>query len=311
MSSEHLSEQIKAEAKNLGFFACGIAKAAPVGHDVAEAFGEWLSQGGNADMAYMANHADKRLNPSLLMPGVKSIVSVALSYAPQRRMPPDQLQLSVYAYGHDYHDLMKAKLRALAASIDALHPAHMRCFCDTAPVLERYWAVQAGLGWIGRNRQLIIPHAGSMFFLGELFLDIDLQPDAPMTGRCGHCRACLDACPTGALGSRLSDFNATACLSYQTIENRGPLSPAAAKALGSTIYGCDRCQAACPHNSHARPTTEPLLQPSPSLLSMTRNNWRTLTIDDYRRLFRGSAVKRAKYEGLMRNIAAALNNETN
>lgn len=323
-----MSESIKAEAKNLGFFACGIAKATPVEPIIAAAFGEWLAQGGNADMAYMANHADKRMNPQLLVPGVRSIVSVALSYAPAQRIPKGELQLAAYAYGQDYHDVMKDKLRRLAKFVEDLleengqpekaehatdekETPRFRCFCDTAPVHERYWAVQAGLGWIGRNRQLIIPNAGSMFVLGELFLDVDAAYDKPMPNRCGHCRACIDACPTGALGETLSGFDAYSCLSYQTIENRGSLSASAVHSMGDYIYGCDRCQQACPWNRFAKPASEPELKPKDELLAMKKDDWRALSVDDYRRLFKGSAVKRAKYEGLMRNINAVLNTENN
>lgn len=340
MNSRLLSDNIKAGAKSLGFFACGIAKAEPVDAAIAADYNAWLAQSGNADMAYLANNTDKRMDPRLLMPGVRSIVSVALSYVPARHIPDGELQLAAYAYGLDYHDVVKAKLRRLASLVEEwlgesgnqgdatansndghLHNAapqasdgqsqRFRCFCDTAPVLERYWAVQAGIGWIGRNRQLIIPHAGSMFFLGELFLDVDLEYDKPMASRCGNCRACLDACPTGALREGRSNFDAFACLSYQTIENRGPLSATAAQYMGDTIYGCDRCQQACPWNRFATPTTEPSLCPKDELLSMTRDDWQNLSVDDYRRLFKGSAVKRAKYEGLMRNINAALNADGN
>ncbi len=340
MSSRHLSESIKAGAKNLGFFACGIAKAAPVDADIAADYTAWLAQSGNADMEYLADNTDKRLDPRLLVPGVRSIVSVALSYAPECHIPDGELQLAAYAYGHDYHDVMKAKLHRLAAYAERLldangstvrpnspyddakpaggsgkqpngkeKPPRFRCFCDTAPVLERYWAVQAGIGWIGRNRQLIIPNAGSMFVLGELFLDVDLEYDKPMESRCGHCRTCLDACPTGALREGRSDFDAFSCLSYQTIENRGQLSAAAVRSMGDFIYGCDRCQQACPWNRFAKPASEPELKPSDELLSMTRDDWRALSVDDYRRLFKGSAVKRTKYEGLMRNINAVLARE--
>lgn len=337
MNSRYLSESIKAEAKNLGFFACGIAKAEPVKPDIASAFSEWLAQGGNADMAYMANHADKRMDPRLLVPGVKSIVSVALSYVPTRRIPDGELQFAAYAYGQDYHDIMKAKLRHLASFVESLLDVNasaaqsnssygdatsangsdkrtndrekisrFRCFCDTAPVHERYWAVQAGLGWIGRNRQLIIPNAGSMFFLGELFLDVEVEYDKPMPSRCGHCRACIAACPTGALRETLSGFDAYSCLSYQTIENRGALSASAARSMGDYIYGCDRCQQACPWNRFAKPGSEPSLWPKDELLAMKKADWQSLSVDAYRQLFKGSAVKRAKYEGLMRNITAAL-----
>lgn len=306
MSSRRLTEYIKAEAKSLGFFACGVARADAVDGSVADGVRRWLSDGGNAGMAYMANYTEKRLDPRLLMDGLRSIVSVALNYAPARRMPEGEYQIAAYAYGQDYHEVVKLRLRQLAERI-ACHPdakgAACRTFCDTAPILERYWAVKAGLGWTGRNHQLIIPHAGSMFFLGELFLNIDLAYDEPMPNRCGKCHACIDACPTRAIGD--GEFRADRCLSYLTIENRGGISRQAAAVMGDTIYGCDRCQQACPWNSFARPSNDPLLQPREELLRMTKNDWLHLTPDDYRRLFKGSAVKRAKYDGLMRNIRAA------
>ena len=375
---QQLSNLIKAEALRLGFSACGIARAAAVDPHTAATLRAWLESRGNADMDYMGNYMDKRLDPRLLMPEVKSIVCVALNYAPARRMPEDEYQIAAYAYGKDYHDVMKAKLRELVARIeerfsgsgkrgagnedgfsrseergagsedgfsrseewgagseDTLYnneagtshspllaprssfPAphssktfplsSVRIFVDTAPVLERYWAEQAGLGWIGRNRQLIIPHAGSMFVLGEVFLDIELAYDHPMENRCGNCHQCVDACPTKALS--VHPFNAAKCLSYQLIENRGELSEEAKASMGNTIYGCDRCQLACPWNRFARPTDEPAFLPSDELLSMTREKWNSLTPDDYRRLFKGSAVKRAKYDGLMRNIKAQNKNE--
>ena len=252
-------------------------------------------------MDYMANYTDKRLDPRLLMNGLRSIVCVALNYAPQRRMSPDEYQIASYAYGKDYHDVVKAKLHQIAARAGL---TNYRVFCDSAPVLERYWAVQSGLGWIGRNRQLIIPHAGSMFFLGELFLDVELEYDRPMKSRCGNCHRCMDACPTQALING-DTLDANRCLSFQTIENRGQLSPAATHAMGNMIYGCDRCQDVCPWNRFARSNDMPELQPSDELLQMTKKKWQQLTEEDYRRLFKGSAVKRAKYSGLMRNIKAA------
>ncbi|MBR1687098.1 MAG: tRNA epoxyqueuosine(34) reductase QueG [Prevotella sp.] len=310
MHSE-LSNKIKAEARRLGFFACGIARAEAVSEAAATRVRHWLDSGGNADMAYMANHTDLRLDPRLLMPGVKSIVCVALNYAPAQQMPAEEYQLAAYALGQDYHDIVKQKLHLLAATLSIIHPSpstlHYRAFCDSAPVLERYWAEQAGLGWTGRNHQLIIPGAGSMFFLGELFLNIELSYDRPMTARCGMCRACIDACPTGAL--QADGFRAEHCLSYQLIENRGELSAEAKQKMGNTIYGCDRCQQACPWNRFAQPTDEPRLQPHPELMAMRKSDWQQLSIEDYRRLFKGSAVKRAKYEGLMRNILSASQND--
>ena len=312
MNSRYLTEKIKAEAKGLGFFACGIAKAEAVDSDTADGYRRWIADGGHASMHYLADNIDKRLDPRLLMPGVKSIVCVALSYAPAKTIPSDQYQIAYYAYGKDYHDVMKQKLHTLASACGI---TTYRAFCDTAPVLERYWAQRAGLGWIGRNHQLIIPHAGSMFFLGELFVTDTLHYDSPTPNRCGRCHACLDACPTSSIISNQSSiinnqssFISSRCLSYLTIEHRGPipnssfLIPHSSFLISNSIYGCDICQLACPWNRFAVPTTEPSFQPSEALLSMTKEKWHNLTEEQYRILFKGSAVKRAKYSGLMRNI---------
>lgn len=303
MNSRLSSEQVKAEAHALGFSACGVAKAGPVDGRHSAAFTRWIADGAHAGMEYMARNVDKRLDPQQLMPGVKSIVSVALNYTPGKRACEGGLKFAAYALGQDYHDIMKQRLHSLASRLGL---TAYRAFCDTAPVLERYWAMQAGLGWIGRNHQLIIPHAGTMFFLGELFVDAEADRyDTPVPGRCGTCHACLDACPTGALG-RGATFNSSRCLSYLTIENRGDIPQCFACKMGDTVYGCDRCQDACPWNRFATPTDDPQLQPRPELLNMTRADWLRLTVDQYRKLFKGSAVKRAKYEGLMRNIKCAL-----
>lgn len=308
---------IKAEAKNLGFFACGIAKARHVETATEQELKQWLEEGRHAGMAYMANHTDKRLDPRLLMDGLRSIVCVAMNYTPARSIPENELQLAAYALGKDYHYIVKDKLKLLAERL-GLHT--YRAFCDSAPVLERYWAAKAGLGWIGKNRQLIIPHAGSMFFLGELFITEEVEYDKPTRNRCGKCRSCIDACPTGALTDAFrkassdvlrhegTSFDANLCMSYQTIENRGEIPPHIAMKMGNCIYGCDRCQQACPWNRFATPSDEPLLQPADELIGMTRDKWSRLTPEDYRRLFKGSAVKRAKYEGLMRNIKVVNNN---
>lgn len=316
LTGQLLKDNIKAEASRLGFFVCGFAKAAPVTDAMRRHYLDWLAEGGNADMAYLNNHLDKRFDPRLLVPGVKTIVVVALNYFPAHRLPDGEPQIADYALGLDYHDIVKQKLRQLAENVGF---ADYRAFVDTAPVLERYWAVQAGLGWIGKNQQLIIPHAGSEFFLGELFITEELQPDEPKLNRCGTCHSCVDACPTHAVClpiehvegyGDITKFDARRCLSYQTIENRGELSEEANAAMGDTFYGCDRCQHACPWNRFAKPCTEPLLQPREELLDMTRQKWDNLTVDDYRRLFKGSAVKRAKYEGLMRNIKVLADDST-
>lgn len=307
MSLRLSSETVKAEARDLGFIACGIAKAEPVNSKLSASFRRWLELKWHADMAYMANHTDKRLNPTLLMEGVKSIACVALSYAPERKMPDGEPRIAAYALGLDYHDVMKRKLHSLAARLGL---TNYRAFCDSAPVLERYWAERSGIGWTGRNHQLIVPGAGSMVFLGELFLDIELDYDTPMKTRCGTCRACVEACPTGALACKetaddaFSAMNAGLCLSYLTIENRGEIPPELASKMGDTIYGCDRCQEACPWNKGVRPTTVKEFTPNDALLRMTRASWNALSVEEYRRLFKGSAVKRTKYDGLKRNIKA-------
>ena len=316
MNSE-LSDNIKAEAKRLGFFACGIAKAEAVESSVVSQYRSWLSDGKNSDMDWLHNYSDMRFDPRLLMPGLKSIVSVAMAYCPSKRIPDGEYQLAAYAYGQDYHEVVKNRLHALAK---ALSLNHYRAFCDSAPVLERYWAVKAGIGWTGRNHQLIIPKGGSMFFLGELFLDIVLDYDKPMKSRCGMCRKCVDGCPTGALSfcaetagnaSADTDFDANKCLSYQTIENHGEIPPEIASKMGDTIYGCDCCQKCCPWNKSAVPNDIEELQPSERLVRMTRKDWNGLTEEQYRILFKGSAVKRAKYKGLMRNIHAVECNDDN
>ena len=334
MSSRYSRKEIKVEAERLGFFACGIARAEPVDAETAAAVRGWISKGSQATMDYMANYTEKRLNPCLLVPGTKSIVSLAMNYAPAQTMPETEYQLAAYAYGQDYHDVMKAKLRQLAALIankfegesdsevgendgdstaittpktneTSEEPVgEIRVFVDTAPVLERYWAQRAGLGWIGKNHQLIIPRAGSMFFLGEIFLPYEFDSyDSPMPSRCGNCRRCIEACPTCAITDEWG-FDSEKCLSYQLIENRGELSEQAKQNMGTTIYGCDRCQTACPWNKFATPNTTPEFQPKSELLAMTKADWHNLTIDEYRALFKGSAVKRVKFDGLKRNISA-------
>lgn len=296
-----LSQKIKAEALSLGFSACGIAKAGKISTDAAEHLKEWLFNRYNADMNYMNNYTDKRLDPRLLMDGLKSIVCVALNYYPQKHIAENEFQFAAYAYGKDYHDIVKSKLKLLANKFGF---TNYRAFCDSAPVLERYWAVQSGLGWTGRNHQLIIPKAGSLFFLGELFIDIELDYDKPQINRCGKCKACIDACPTHAITTD-KELNANLCLSYQTIENRGPIPNNIAIAMGDTIYGCDKCQKVCPWNRFSVPTDEPELQPKEELMAMTKEKWYNLSEEDYKRIFKGSAVKRVKYSGLMRNIKAA------
>lgn len=325
------SQSIKAEALRLGFDACGIARVTRVDDATAAAFDRWIGEGRHAGMDYMARHGDARYHPDYVLPGCRTIVSLAMNYYPAHRMTDDQYQFAFYAYGRDYHDVMKARIRELAKTIfesscfsedhlpiegemsggqrgswRGLEGVHFRIAVDSAPLLERYWALQAGLGWIGRNHNLIIPHKGSFFVLGELLLTADVDCyDSPIEPRCGACRKCIEACPTCALTD--SGVNAHHCLSYLTIEHRGPFSPEQAALIRQQptpyyIYGCDRCQRACPHNHYAQPNDTAEFQPSQALLAMTPKDWCQLTREKYIELFRGSPVKRAKYEGLMRNI---------
>lgn len=316
------NNRIKAEALQLGFSACGLAPAEAVDGENTDSFRKWIEDGCHAEMAYMHNYEEKRLNPCLLVEGARTVISVALNYYPETKIPEDEYQIAWYTYGKDYHDVMKAKLNALLEFISKdlsaekvsssetvvsppTEPLNARVFCDTAPVLERYWAWRVGLGWIGKNTQLIIPHSGSCFFLGEIIINRAADSyDTPQENHCGTCTRCLNACPTKALEAPFR-LNSAKCLSYLTIEYRGELPPNTGKKMGNKIYGCDDCQRACPWNRFATPSKIEAFRPSPTLLSMQKDDWHHLTEEQYRILFKGSAVKRAKYQGLMRNIEAA------
>lgn len=303
MNSRRLTnKEITEAACGLGFSACGVIPLRAVDDATVADYKRWIDKGHNASMEYLKGYEDIRFDPRLLMPEAKVMMCLAMSYVPDSSMPlsPQGYSFAAYALGKDYHDVVKGRLRQLA---EQLCIDSYRAFCDTAPIMERYWAQQAGIGWIGRNRQLIIPGAGSMFFLGEILADIEVDAyGEPMQRACGACRRCIEACPTHALGEGDGDFDASLCLSYQTIENRGDIPAALAEKMGDCIYGCDRCQQACPYNRHLEPTAIEEFRPSEELRSMTRGQWQSLTIEQYRALFKGSAVKRAKYEGLMRNI---------
>ncbi|MDD4608624.1 MAG: tRNA epoxyqueuosine(34) reductase QueG [Bacteroidaceae bacterium] len=298
---------LKKKAKELGFSACGIAAAHPLGAASIH-LEKWVEKGYYAGMEYMSRNTEKRLDPSLLVEDTKSIISVALNYYPAQVLAEEQLQFSYYSYGKDYHVVMKQKLQALFDYIhEELLPIKGRVFCDTAPVLERYWAQQAGLGWIGKNTQLIIPGAGSYFFLGELFIDAAFDYDEPMQERCGTCQRCIDACPTNAL-EKPHLLNAATCLSYLTIEHRGEIAPEQQKTIRESIYGCDICLQKCPWNRFSTPSKVEEFTASEAFLAMQKEDWEKLTREEYQVLFKGSAVKRAKYEGLQRNIKALLSN---
>lgn len=304
------SATLKAHAAQLGFAACGIAPAGPVDARRSAELRAWLAEGCHGDMDYLARHIEKKLDPRLLVEGARSVVSLAVNYYPGdegfgNSSGPNAWRLARYAYGTDYHEVVKQMLRQLLEALGLEEGSDGRAFVDTAPVDEKYWAERCGLGWRGRNTQLIIPGAGSYFFLGELILTHECDAyDEPQPNRCGSCRACLEACPTQALRGE-GTMDARKCLSYLTIEYRGELPEEARNKMSPCFYGCDRCAEVCPWNKRfARPTDIGLLRPRPALLAMKPEDWQKLTREQYQELFRKSAVKRAKFEGLQRNLAA-------
>lgn len=304
--SERRALAIREEALRLGFSACGFAKAEPVSEEMAGVLDCWTDNGYHADMQYMERNRHLRLDPTQLVPGCRTLIVVALNYYPKQLLPTEGYQIAYYAYGKDYHRVVKDKLNQLFAYIKTLVPdVEGRAFCDTAPLLERYWAMKAGLGFIGLNRQLIIPGKGSYFFLGVLAVDAEIGTPTLSIKEgvsCGSCKRCLIACPTGAL--TLDGINCRRCLSYLTIEHRGPIPEDMAQKLGRRIYGCDTCQRVCPHNKNAQSTEENSFEISPAVAQLTTEEWQQLTPERYKELFKHSAMERAGYEGLMRNISS-------
>lgn len=300
-----IEQAIEAEALRIGFSACGFAKAEPVADDVAHTLDQWTANGYHAGMRYMERNRELRLDPTQLVPGCRTLIVTALNYYPKQLLPEEDYQIAYYAYGKDYHRVVKDKLHRLLAYIKTLVPeAEGRAFCDTAPLLERYWAVRAGLGFIGRNRQLIIPGKGSYYFLGVLAVTASLESTGGATAdTCMGCDRCLKACPTGALTSEGIDCHR--CLSYLSIEHRGEIPDEMGEKMRHRIYGCDMCQQVCPHNQKVRPTEEEAFDLSPEVAAMSTDDWHNLTKERYKQLFKDSAIERAGYEGLMRNIASA------
>lgn len=293
---------IKEIAMSLGFDACAICKAEAIDVDAEDRYLQWLKNSYHADMTYMSNNQDRRLDPSLLDDNLQSIVCLALNYYPQEKQLENNPQIAYYAYGKDYHEVMKHKIGLLFEKLKELYPDLAgRIFCDTAPILERYWAAKAGLGFIGKNSLLIIPKRGSYFFLGELMLNIELEYDKPLATNCGNCTRCISACPTQAIvKDKVIDSNR--CISYQTIENKNEINKDVAPLLGNCFYGCDICQKACPWNKYAKPHSTEEFIPSEALLNLTTDDIEQMTVEKYQTIFKGSAMKRAKYQGLKRNI---------
>lgn len=294
---------IRQEAARLGFQFVGIARARRLDEE-ARRLEAWLQQEHHGQMHYMANHFEKRVDPRKLVPGARSVISLAYNYFPDtEQQDPAAPKLARYAYGKDYHYVLKPKLKELLAFIrEQIGEVDGRCFVDSAPVLERDWARLSGVGWVGKNTLLIHPKAGSYYFLAELILDLDLIYDDPIKDYCGTCTRCIDACPTEAISPEGYVLDGSKCISYLTIELREAIPTAFSGKMENWMFGCDICQEVCPWNRFAGPHQEPAFAPHPDLLSMTRREWEEITEEIFREVFRGSAVKRAKYAGLKRNI---------
>ena len=294
---------IKVKAKELGFASVGISKAAELTHE-APRLEAWLKEGMHGEMAYMEGNFDKRLDPRKLLPGTRSVVSLLFNYHnPNKPADPAAPQIAQYAYGEDYHFVLKWKLKELLKWMRAeWGEVGGRVYVDSAPIMERAWAQKAGLGWIGKHSLLLNKHAGSYFFLAEMLLDLDLEPDGEVVDHCGTCTRCIDACPTDAI-IKPYVVDGSKCISYFTIELRGAIPEPARGHMDNWMFGCDICQEVCPWNRHATPTTEPRFAPHPRLLDMSKSDWEDLTEDVFREVFRDSAVKRTGLEGLKRNVA--------
>lgn len=303
-------EEIRERAKECGFDVCGFAKAEPVDKLYVEMYNRWLSEGKHGELDYMEKYIDLRSNPTTLLDDAKTVICLAMNYYPQVKRADSEPYFAYYAYGKDYHKVIRKRAAQLAEYISSKTNAQTRICVDTAPIRERYWAQKSGLGFVGKNNQLIIPGKGSFFFLAEIITTLEIEPDRPCTLSCGKCRRCIDACPAGALLEN-SALDASKCLSCLTIEYRKPFDEIMAKMLGNHLYGCDECQLACPHNNFAASNTIPELQPTEEFLNLGEKELANLTEVDYMRIFSGSAIKRAKYEGIVRNIKAVIRNRKN
>jgi epoxyqueuosine reductase len=300
----NLTHHIRQEAQRLGFSFTGFARAERLDEE-ARRLEAWLNRGFHGEMHYMANHFDKRIDPRKLVDGAKSVICLTYNYyTPKEQQDPEAPKISKYAYGKDYHFVIKRKLKELLAFIEEKAGAiNGRCFVDSAPVLERDWARRSGVGWTGKNTLLIHPKAGSYFFLAEIILDLELNYDHPIKDYCGTCTRCIDACPTDAIAPGGYLVDGAKCISYFTIELKDAIPENYRGRFENWMFGCDICQEVCPWNRFAQPHDEPAFEPHPRLLEMSKREWEEITEEVFREIFRKSAVKRTKYQGLKRNIA--------
>ena len=303
MDLRQRTQLLKSTARELGFEFVGIAKAERMDEE-ARRLEAWLKNGMHGRMGYMENHFDKRIDPTELVPGAKSVVSLMYNHFPaETQRDPEAPKISRYAYGEDYHFVLKRKLKTLLQTLrEQVGAVEGRCFVDSAPVLERDWARRAGNGWVGKNTLLIHPRRGSYFFLAELIIDLELEYDGPIKDYCGTCRRCIDACPTEAIAEEGYWVDGSKCISYFTIELKEAIPEEWRGQFENWAFGCDICQEVCPWNRFSEPHREPAFEPHPELLEMSRNDWEEITEEVFKEFFRRSAVKRTKYRGLKRNI---------
>jgi epoxyqueuosine reductase len=301
MSAESYSAFIKQEAARLGFEHCGISKAEFL-EDEAPRFEKWLHQNMHGQMDYMANYMDMRLDPRLLVPGAKSVISLMLNYYPEEKQNEDAPKVSKYAYGRDYHKVIKSKLKEFLKNMKAhIGDVNGRAFVDSAPVLERAWAAKSGLGWIGKNSLLIHPKKGSFFFLAELIVDVELEYDGPIKDYCGSCTRCIDACPTQAIVEP-NIVDGSKCISYFTIELEEAIPKEMKGKFENWMFGCDICQDVCPWNRFSTPHKTEELKANPVLMEMTKKEWEEITEGIFDKTFQDSPFQRTGYEGIKRNL---------
>lgn len=295
------SAWIKQRASALGFTDCGISKADFLESEAGR-LEDWLNRGLHGEMGYLENHFDKRLDPRKLVPGARSVISLLYNYHnPEKQRDPAAPKISSYAYGRDYHKVIKKKLQRMLAEMQAEFGAiDGRCFVDSAPVMERAWAARSGLGWIGKHSLLLSKARGSWFFLAEIICDLELEPDGPVKDYCGNCTRCIDACPTQAITPY--EVDGSRCISYLTIELKDAIPEEFRGRMDGWMFGCDACQQVCPINARAVRHTEPDFEDRRGLLNMSELDWKELTESTFNRVFEGSAVKRTGFKGLQRNI---------
>lgn len=298
---ERYTQLIKTKALAFGFQSCGISKADFLEEEALH-LENWLKNQFHGEMKYMENHFDKRLDPRLLVEGCKSVISLSYNYFPEEKLQNENFKISKYAYGEDYHEVIKEKLRSLVVELqNEIGEFSFRVFVDSAPVLEKAWARKSGIGWVGKNSNLITKKHGSFYFLAEIICDLDLVEDSPVTDHCGSCTKCIDACPTQAI---ISDkiIDGSKCISYATIELKDQIPDFFKGKMDDWMFGCDVCQDVCPWNRFSAPTLEEKFHPNSQLKNFTKQEWKDITQEIFSSVFRKSAVKRTKFAGLKRNL---------